>query len=535
MDKWHQSRYVYIYMYMCIYIYTIHTYINLLPLQYSAKKMAGFTCESSIPTSFHTSCVSSKRCAAISPLMPEPMTATEGRDCFGTWQLGIVSDPTFEILLLLLVLLLLLLIIIIIIIIVIIIWVIIIFVVMRRYCHTNNMFIVEVNDVVIVTVLVMYYQCQYCGYHLYHCFHFCNTLLDVTISIIILLHSNQMSSWLVSLLSNLLTFSFLGFMLHKILSFDFYITWFEQTRIWPPKSPGLCMYQDIVQILRQNSKSRSPATFLCSNSENIRLQGFPRKDGKTRLLPWKVLTPKTVRDLRLKMGAYDDNGKSHHAWRWKMHFLLKIGIFQCNISLPRVYHIKHAKFFRHQLWIRHSARVAEKLSTPSHKLLRYSLSVQWLAHGIFMAHKIIRSHRGVSSCKTMSVKVKVSRASGPSQVMLRPSKQYTITTTTTQEKLQEINPVLRTDSKTLAFGCQQWNIITTFDSMFSIFFVEEPPLQLLEEISLSQNDRHNQLQAPSRTGWSGNDSPQVMAWNSFIVNGVNKNPCYPNTSQVDSG
>lgn len=153
----------------------------------------------------------------------------------------------------------------------------------------------------------------------------------------------------------------------------------------------------------------------------------------------------------LKMGAYHDNGKSHHAWRWKMHFLLKMGIFHCHIRFPGVYHIKHAKFFRHQLWIRHSARVAEKISTPSHNLLRYSLSVQWLAHGIFMAHKIIRSHRGVSSCKTMSVKVKVSRASGPSQVMLRPSKLYTITTTTTEEKLQEIHPVLWTDSKTLAF------------------------------------------------------------------------------------
>ena len=180
-------------------------------------------------------------------------------------------------------------------------------------------------------------------------------------------------------------------------------------------------------------------------------------------------------------------------------------------------------------------RVAEKLSTSSHNLLRYSLSVQWLAHGIFIAHKIIRSHRGVSSCKTMSVKVKVSRASGPtSQVMLRPSKQYTITTTTTQEKLQEIHPVFEQIPRHWQFGFQQKNLITTFD-VYHIF-AEEPPLQLLEEISLSQNDRHNQLQAPWRTGWSGNDSPQVMAWwNSFIVNGVNKNPCYPNTSQVDSG
>lgn len=151
-------------------------------------------------------------------------------------------------------------------------------------------------------------------------------LMSLYQSIIILLHSNQVSSWLVSLLSNLLTFSF------KVSCFtrfdhskksrcsicietymkkknNFYITWFEQTRTWPPKSPGLCMYQDIVQILRQNSKSRSPATFLCSNSENIRLQGFPWKDGKTSLLPWKVLTPK--------------NGERLERWKWEPTMIME--------------------------------------------------------------------------------------------------------------------------------------------------------------------------------------------------------------------
>ena len=50
---------------------------------------------------------------------------------------------------------------------------------------------------------------------------------------------------------------------------------------------------------------------------------------------------------------------------------------------------------------------------PGCSLLRYSCSVQWLLHGISMAHSAIRSHRGASFLRrTTSVRVSVSRALG---------------------------------------------------------------------------------------------------------------------------